>query len=115
MGTPNQVIFVRKKDEYLEYIYTWGDRDKLGSMFPWLNKFQWSPIGEKNCGRGWKHIDLGAGNNLFVRTALYKKIGERLMALSPPLRYGTWREIAAEGELGEAPAPKTQKSSKKKV
>ncbi|MBR2742366.1 MAG: macro domain-containing protein [Clostridia bacterium] len=114
MGVPNQVILARKKDEYLEFIYTWGDRDKLGAMFPWLDKFQWFPGEEKNCGRSWKHIDLGAGNHLFVRTALYKKIGERLMAVRPPVRYKTWREIVAEAELGEAPTRKTQKRQAKK-
>lgn len=92
MGCPGEIILAEKRKDRLEYLYFYDNRD-LEKIFPWFREVEGWTFGPLiNIGRGWRHIDMGAGNHLFLRRTVYDTIGRFLKALTPEEVYTRWKE-----------------------
>ena len=100
MGCPNEMIFVRRKDGMVEFLESWVN-ERITELVPWLAELRCSSPGVSGTGRGWRHVDLGAGNHLFLQTALYKSVSPKFKGLHPSRIYQAWPDAVAEVLLNQ--------------
>lgn len=96
MGCPNEMIYMRKNGDTAELLRSYVN-PKIFTLFPWLEHLDCGFFGEvSGVGRGWKHIDMGAGNHLFLRTNVYKVLYPKFKGKHPAMIYQTWQDAVAE-------------------
>lgn len=96
MGCPNEMIYVRKNGEKPEFLRSYANPE-MYTLFPWLEHLDCGFFGEvKGVGKGWEHIDLGAGNHLFLRSNLYARLYPKFRGMRPAAIYQTWQDEVIE-------------------
>lgn len=102
MGEPGAVVIVEKqihnvRVSHANYCCGDFDMDKFAKIFPPLQTFNCGLFGNvSGIPRGWRHVDLGAGNHLLVRKGIYPEFAARTAGMSPPEIYQNYLEIGAE-------------------
>lgn len=102
MGEPGAVVIVEKqihnvRVSHANYCRGDFDMDKFAKIFPPLQTFNCGLFGNvSGIPRGWRHVDLGAGNHLLVRKGIYPEFAARTAGMSPPEIYQNYLEIGAE-------------------
>ena len=100
MGRPGEVIFYRKNGEkyWFNYVYDDIDMEKVEQLFPPLSecKFCLADMdGEEP--KGWKYVNLGAGNHLLVADEVYEEFRKRIGNVrSLGEIYQKWMKVADE-------------------
>ena len=101
MGCPNEIIFVREREGMVEYLVS-SVNEGISKLVPWLDSLNCGLFGEvSGVGEGWKHVDLGMGNHLFLREELYIKVNPKFEGMRPPEIYQAWRDAVAEIALNQ--------------
>lgn len=96
MGCPNEMIYARKNGEKAEFLHSYVNPE-MYIIFPWLENLDCGLFGEvKGVGKGWKHVDLGAGNHLFLRSELYEKLYPKFNGMRPSGIYQIWQDEVTE-------------------
>ncbi len=99
MGCPNEIIFVRKREGMVEYLVSTVN-DRIDKLVPWLDILHCDLCGDvSGVGKGWKHVDLGMGNHLFLRDEVYDKVNPKFEGMHPAEIYQAWRDAVAETVL----------------
>ena len=76
--------------------------DRIDQVVPWLDTLNCGIFGKvSGVDEGWKHVDLGAGNHLFLRDDIYDKVSPKFKGMRPPEIYQAWRDAVAEIVLDE--------------
>ena len=101
MRCPNEIIFVREREGMVEYLVS-SVNEGISKLVPWLDSLNCGLFGEVSgvC-EGWKHVDLGMGNHLFLREELYIKVNPKFEGMRPPEIYQAWRDAVAEIALNQ--------------
>ena len=95
MGCPNEIIFVREQEGMIEYLVS-SVNDRMNQVVPWLDTLNCGAFGEvSGVGEGWKHVDLGAENHLFLRDDIYDKVSPKFKGMRPPEIYQAWCDAVA--------------------
>lgn len=101
MGSLNEVIFVRRKEGFVEFLYSYVN-DKLGTLVPWLDELDCGLFRNvSDVGSGWKHVDLGMGNHLFLTDDVHEHVNPKFEGKRPPEIYQSWRDAVTESLLSE--------------
>lgn len=100
MGVPGRIIVVNKKPAAFTMNYLYGDRRvdnrKVMEMFPAYEQCCFMGFGfEREVPKGWNHIDLGAGNSLFVADEVYEEFKRLTADFTEDYElYGAWQDAA---------------------
>ena len=97
MGSPGQIIYAVSGGNRMSFFCNWNS-NSLEILFPWMKQVRgWSGFGYmENVAEGWDHLDLGAGNHLFLREDVMSTLEPDLAPLRPSERYRKWRQILTE-------------------
>ena len=101
MGCPGNVEIVTYINEKLigyetNPVYGGIPYYKLYKAIPWLEKFSCGIGYVSNVGEGWKHIDTGFGNHLFIRNFMYDSFMEQAKDKRVSEVYTSWKKWVSE-------------------
>ncbi|MBR5430100.1 MAG: hypothetical protein IK116_06180 [Firmicutes bacterium] len=90
MGCPGQIILAVAGEAETEFLCFY-DKNLLEQIFPWFAAVEdWAPGRVRNLAEGWRYVDLGMGNHLFLPEAVYKKVRANFAGERPSHIYQKW-------------------------
>lgn len=98
MGSPGEILFITNEAKTYSMNYVFGDMtiEMCDEVCPPLKECDFGILEVEKTPNGWKGISLGFGNFLVLAAPIYERIGQNLLKLRPPFRYGEWRDMVLE-------------------